>query len=293
MGLKSRFGVLQQRFRPLRTTETKATNSQEAVVFESCAGRSLAMGNLEDLKASVTCAFPEDIDWYQITSSMDNHVPKQCQQSEGAAAVKLSLDILDDLNKSLTQVLCRIKFSQTTFNDIRVHECWPQSVEGERSSRQISQGIQANPSVEASGIALTLGEAHRNTEEARLSSWTFVAKPLPSSDEIGSWRNVVTLSWKAPVKSDHTIWSMRTMYAAAVLVCLEGSLTIEASIHKDLVRLHPRTNANVHLRNGKSFLPEFKMRIQESRKSLDLETLCTDVRAWEQKKNIMAKPEVR
>jgi hypothetical protein len=268
-------------------------NCQEAVVFESCAGRSLAMGNLKDLKANVTCAFPEDIHWYQTTSSMNNCIPQDCQQTKGAAAVKLSLDILDDLNKSLTQVLCRIKFSQTPFNDIRVHGCWPQCVEGERSSRQISKGIQANPSLEASGFALTVAEAHRNTEEARPSSWTFAAKPSPSGNEIGSCLNVVTLSWKAPEKSDHTIWSMRTMYAAAVLVCLEGSLTIEASIHKDLVRLHPRTNANVHLRNGKRVLPEFKMRTQESKKSLDLETLCTDVRSWEQKKNVMAKPEVR
>lgn len=236
------------------------------------------------------CAFPEDIHWFQITSTDDNCVPKQRQQIEGAAAVKLSLDIADHLSKALTQVRCRIKFSQTTYDDIRVHECWPQVIAGQQTFRKISQGIQANPSVEASGVALSVGEAHRSTEETRPSAWTFVVRPSPSSDRTGSWQNVVTLDWRAPGKSDHAIWSMRPMYAAAVLVCLEGNLTIDASIHKDLVTLHPRAKADVYLRNGDRLSPEFKMRTQESGKAFVLENLCTDIQAWAQKKNHMAIP---
>jgi hypothetical protein len=291
MGLRSRFGDIQQRFRRLPTRETEAASFQEAVIFENCAGRSLAMEILEDLNATVTCAFPEDIHWYQITSKDNNCIPEQCQQTEGAAAVKLSLNIADHLSKALTQVRCRIQFSQTTYDDIRVHECWPQVIAGQQSFKQISQGIQANPSIEASGVALTVGEAHRNIEETRPSAWTFIARPSPSSAETGSWQNVVTLDWRAPGKSDHAIWSMRPMYAAAVLVCLEGSLTIEASIHKDIVKPHPRAKADVHLRNGSRLSPEFKMRTQESGKALELEILCTDVQAWTRRKNHMAVPE--
>jgi hypothetical protein len=151
--------------------------------------------------------------------------------------------------RPLTRVQCQIRFSQTTYSDIRVHECWPESITGEQSFTQISRGFQANPSVEASGVAFTVGEAHCNTEETRPSAWKFVARPSPSSGEIGSWQDVVTLDWRAPEKSDHAIWAMRRMYAAAVLVCLEGNLVIEASIQKDLVKPHPRAKADVHLRN--------------------------------------------
>jgi hypothetical protein len=207
MGLKSRFGGIQNRFRRLPTRETEATKFQEVIVFESCAGRSLAMEILKDLNAAVTCAFPEDIHWHQIGWKDNSCNPKQCQQTEGAAAVKLSLNITDHPKRPLTRVQCQIRFSQTTYSDIRVHECWPESITGEQSFTQISRGFQANPSVEASGVAFTVGEAHRNTEETRPSAWKFVARPSPSSDEVDSWQDVVTLDWRAPEKSDHAIWA--------------------------------------------------------------------------------------
>jgi len=249
------------------------------------------MRNLEDLNAAVTCAFADDIHWYRITSTDNNRISEQRQQTEGAAAVKLSLNIADHPKKSLTHVRCRIKFSQTTYNDIRVHECWPLGITGQQTSKHISRGIQVNPAVEAFGVALAVGEAHHNTEEIRPSAWRFVAQPSPSSNEMGSWQNVVNLDWRAPGKSDHAIWSMRPMYAAAVLVCLEGSLTIEASIHKGLLGKHPKAKADVHHRNINRLSSEFRMRTQENGRALEMEKLCTDIQTWTRKMNYVAIPE--
>jgi hypothetical protein len=271
MGLRSRFGKIEQRFR--RSSVEERT---EAVVFESCAGRSLAV-RMFGHKAIVTCTFEEDILWHPRTPTDDNTAPEQHQQTEGAAAVKLSLDIDEQHNDNLAQVRCWTKFSQETYHDVHVHKCWP----------CIKKSGTLGPVIDAAGVSFAIGELHRDTEEHRLSAWTFMAKSSPSSDRLGAWKDVVTFSWTAPEKSDHTNWSGRIMYGAAVLACVEHDLTIEPTIRKNLVGLHPEAKADVHLEKRDSLRGEFRMIKGGPR---GLETLCTNTETWTTDRNRQAVP---
>ena len=281
MGLRSRFGKIEQRLRPSSVEERK-----EAVVFESCAGRSLTVGMFGH-KAIVTFAFEEDIFWHQRTPTGDNNAPEQHQQTKGAAAVKLSLGIDEQYNKNLTQVRCRAKFSQETYHDVYVHECWP-CIRGRQNFKTIHEGATLSPVIEVAGVSVAPGGIHRDTEEHRPSAWTFIAKSSPSIDRPGAWVDVVTFSWTAPGKSDHIDWSGRNMYGAAVLVCVENNLTIEPSVHKGLVGLHPEVKADVHLEKWNSLRGEFAMLKGGPR---GLQTLCTHIERWTNHKNRQAAPE--
>jgi hypothetical protein len=281
MGLRSRFGEIKQRFRPSSVEERI-----EAVVFESCAGRSLTVGMFGH-KAIVTFTLKENIFWHQRTPTGDNDAPEQHQQTNGAAAVKLSLGIDEQYNKNLTHVRCRTKFSQETYQGVHVHECWP-CIRGRQNSKTIQKGATFSPDIGVAGVSVALGGVYRDTEEHRLSAWTFVAKSSPSIDKPGAWVDVVTFSWTAPGTSDHTDWSGRNMYGAAVLVCAEHALIIEPSVHKGLVGLHPEVKADVHLEKRNSLRGEFAMVKKEPR---GLQTLCTDTETWTTERNRQAVPE--
>lgn len=197
--------------------------------------------------------------------------------------MRLLLNIEDDFHKALRQVRCRIRFSQALYENLRVHGCWPTGITGQQSARQINRGAQANPSVEGGGVAITVGEMHQNTEETRLSNWSFRANQSASSDESGSYYDEVTLNWQAPRESDHTMWSARPMYAAAVLVCVGTQLAIEAEIQRDWVPPHPRSKADASLRSERRLTPRFNLQVLEDVKPL--EALCGEVKIWTKEKN--------
>jgi len=280
MGLRSRFGEIKRRFRQVSVEERT-----EVVTFRSCARRVLVVGMFGH-RAIVTLKFEEDILWHQKTSTGNNTTPGQLQQTEGVAAIKLSLVVDEEHNNNLDQVRCRMEFSQEIYHGFHVHECWP-CIRGQQNARIIGKGGTFSPVLEFAGGSGSLGSVHLETEETRLSAWTFMAKSSPSSCGLGVWEDVVTFSWTAPEKSDHTNWSGRTMYGAAALVCVDHDLTIEPSIHKALVGLHPQAKADIHLEKKHSLRGKFGMTRGEPG---DLGTLSANTETWTTDRNRQAVP---